>query len=117
MPSLYERILEVHPTRPKIPVDTLFSVIGERQRGQVTVDQADAVIATESGGFGLDTVERQEVADLLATIPGGNTTAARLDRNDRIREIRDVFLLCDQRHPPHYDTPANVRARLGVPTR
>lgn len=120
MGELYERILGMHPTKPKIGVHALEAIIAEQRRGALTVAQADGILATEyGGGLGAgvgDEAGRQEVVDLLATIPTGTTTTNRLDRLERILQIEQVFLLADLRLAP-YDTAAALRTRMGVPTR
>lgn len=121
MGELYERILEVHPNKPKIAVHALQALVAEQRRGTLTVAQAQNILNVEyggalgTGGSG-DEAGVQEVTDLLATVPTGSTTANQLSRIARLQEISDVFLLADLVIPP-YDTPEALRTRLGVPTR
>jgi lysozyme family protein len=117
MASLYERLMGAHPDRPKIPVHQFQSIAAEWARGNLTGPQALAYVEQLSG-VTLDATEQAEAQDLVATvtaIPSG-TAAGLAQRALRIQEIDQVLLLAETRIAP-YDTPAAVRARLGVPTR
>lgn len=121
MGELYERILEQHPTKPKIAVHAFQAIVAEQRRGSLTVAQAQAILTSEYGGplgnaTSGDEAGVAEVQDLLATVPTGTTTANQLARIARLQEISDVLLLADLAVPP-YDTPAALRTRLGVQTR
>lgn len=113
MASLYERLMGVHPTRPKIPIHQFQACTAEWQRGQLTGAQANTVIESVSG-MGLDATEQTEVQDLVTTVPTGATAANKADRALRLIEIDQVLLLCES---GTYTDPAAVRTRLGVPTR
>jgi hypothetical protein len=115
MASLYERLLGLHSDRPKIPVHPFRATMAEWRRGRLTANQASDVILHQAG-VSLDAMERTEVQDLIATVPGGTTTANVAARVDRLIEIDDVLLLLDA-GSPLYDTAALIRTRLGVPTR
>lgn len=121
MGELYERILEIHPTKPKISTDGLQACMRLIRAGLMTVDQADALFAEHYGGaLGTavtgNNAGRQEAADLLATIPQGSTTAIRLDRIEAAARIEAIFVVADLAQPP-FDTPAALRIALGVPDR
>jgi hypothetical protein len=122
MASLYERLMGAHPDRPKIPVHQFQSIAAEWARGNVTGPQANTYVEQVSG-VSLDATEQQEAQDLVDTVLAipvtGSATAiadGRARRALRIQEIDQVLLLAETRIAP-YDTPAAVRARLGVPTR
>lgn len=112
MPSLYERIGAVHPTRPRIPVHAFQAICCEVARGAMTTTEAQTMIGTLTGEP-LDALEAQELSDLLATIPTGTTTAKLLDQARRWVEIDQCLLLLE--HAAR--SPADTRTRLGVVTR
>ena len=114
MASLYERLMGIHATRPKIPVHQFQAISAEWARGQITGAQANTAIAAISANVGLDATEQTEAQDLVTTVPTGAGTEAA--RALRIQEIDQVLLLADMRIAP-YDTAAAVRTRFGVPTR
>lgn len=113
MASLYERLMGVHPSRPKIPIHQFQACTAEWVRGQLTGAQANTVIESVSG-IGLDATEQTEVQDLVATVPIGTTAANKADRALRLIEIDQILLLCES---GTFAGPVAVRARLGVPTR
>jgi hypothetical protein len=113
MASLYERLMGVHATRPKIPVHQFQALASEWARTQITGAQANVGI-TSISGIGLDSTEVTEAQDLLATVPTGPGSEAA--RALRMLEIDQILLLADLRVPP-YDNPDTVRTRFGVPTR
>jgi hypothetical protein len=112
MASLYERLMGLHPTRPKIPVHQFQSLAAEWARGQITGVQANAAIL-QCSGVGLDATEQLEAQALVDTVPVGTTADLKADRALRVQVIDQVLLLADQGLPP-YDTAAAVRTRLGV---
>jgi hypothetical protein len=89
--------------------------------GAMTVAQIDALAVAHWGGA-LGTAAtgseagRVEAQDLLATIPTGTTTTARLDRIERLALIEAVLVIADYRQPP-FNTPAALRTAFGVPDR
>ena len=133
MGELYERILEVHPTKPKISTDGLQACMRLIRAGLMTVDQADAMFLEHYGGA-LGTAPsgneagRAEASDLLATIPQvtqapGGTTAQRLTRLEQQADqsiaaarIEAVLVIADLVQPP-FDTPAKLRTVFGVQDR
>jgi hypothetical protein len=121
MGELYERILEVHPTKDKISTDALQACMRNIRRGIMTVDQADTLFEVHYGGaLGTaqtgDEAGRREANDLLATIPTGSTTAQRFDRIEALANIEAVLVVADLKQAP-FDTPAAIRTALGVPDR
>ena len=121
MGELYERILGVHPTKPKISTDGMQACMALIFTNHMTVAQADALFAEHYGGpLGTATTGgeagRQEATDLRATIPTGATTANQLARIQRMDLIERIFVIADLRQAP-FDTPAGIRSALGVPDR
>lgn len=117
MGELYERLLDQHPTKPKISTDGLQACMRLVRQGLMTVDQADALFQTHYGGaLGTDATGdnagRVEANDLIAWLPTGTTTTNRLDRIERAATIEAVLVVVDLRQPP-FDTPGAIRTALG----
>ena len=104
--GLYERLMGVDPN-PRIPIHYFISGLAEFGRGRITAAQAEAIV-TQATGVPLTAAEVTEAQTLLGTISG--SAAAKLAR---AQEINDVLIIAEQQLAP-YDTPAAVRARLGV---
>lgn len=108
---LYERLLgrtdAGDGVNGKIPVHAFSAIMGEVARGRLTNAQAQAQIDGVSGAP-LSPAEGQEALTLLGTITG--TATAKLAR---AKEIDDVLML-GELSAPLYDTPTEVKARLGV---
>lgn len=121
MGELYERLLDVHPTKGKIAAHALLALVGEQRRGALTTAQAQNILMLEYGGaLGTDATGSnagmQELVDLLGTVQTGATTGNQLSRLARLAEVQDVLLLADLRITP-YATPVELRTRFGVPDR
>jgi hypothetical protein len=114
--ALYDRILERDDSgnvvANKIPVHQLLAVIIEFKQGRLTADEASTIVNALTGA-GLSTSERTELTTLVATIPSGSTTANIASRAHRLLEIEHILGLGDTRCPG-YDTPTNIRSKLGV---
>lgn len=108
--ALIERLMGLEET--KIPVHQFEAIAAEWARGQMTGAQAQAAIVLNSG-LAMDSACIAEAQALVNTIPTGTTTANKVDRLERMMVIEQVLLLADTLTPP-YDTPAGVRARLGL---
>lgn len=127
MGELYERILGVHPTKPKISTDLMQACMRLLRAGVVSVAECDVLFGNHYGAaLGVDATGplagRVEAQDLLATIPTGATTANRLDRIERASLIEAVFVVADLAQDPAkadqvLNTPAKLRTALGVPDR
>lgn len=127
MPELYERLSGTEPERvgPKIPLEVLFACIGEEQSQTMTVAQSNEIIRRLSSDDGdplgpISPLCRQEIADLIATLPGGTTSANIGSRAQRMNEVRRVLILAENTvllGLAPLATTAAVRTRLGVPTR
>jgi hypothetical protein len=121
MGELYERLLDQHPTKAKISTDQLQACMRHFRSGAMTVAQIDALFLDQYGStLGQaatgDDAGRVEIQDLLATIPTGTTTTARLDRIERLAMIEAVLVIADTRTAP-FNTPAALRTAFGVPNR
>lgn len=117
MSSLYERLMGESTTRPKIPIDTFQSILGQFARAAITQQQAlDAVTSISAGddgvGVGLNTVEMQEAGDLVGLI---NAASGQANKLAVTAKLRDVLLLGEENCI--YLNAADVRTALGVPTR
>jgi hypothetical protein len=130
MGELYERILSQHPrqtphpdSKNKILTDVLQACIRLQRAGIMTVDQIDALFELHTGSaLGTaatgDDAGRQEVLDLIATVPTGTTTTNRLDRIERLALIEAVLVVSDLTPPvAPLHTPAGIRTALGVQDR
>lgn len=93
----------------RIPVHGFSAIMAEFARGRLTGAQAQAAITTVSRDKQpLDAAGVSEVNALLATVTG--TAVAKLAR---AKEIDDVLVSAEY-GIGQYDTPAKVKARLGV---
>lgn len=110
--ALVERLMGID-ARPKIPVHGFQAVLAEWARGNLTGAQAQAAIASLSGGVNLDAGETAEAQTLVNSVPTGSTAAAQAARALRIIEMDQVWLLADAAVPP-YNTAAAIRTRLGL---
>jgi hypothetical protein len=129
--ALVERLMGIDPDRPKIPVHGFEAVLGEWADGTLTNAQAQAAIDAISGEpLSADEVtEATAIKNTVTNIPVpaaptgtvnatfANTQALRAQgmaqRNRRAHKIGQILLLVDAR-APGYDTPALVRAKLGI---
>jgi len=109
--ALYDRLLGHDDAgvrvEGKIPVHAFQATLAEFGRGSLTGLQAEAVVASVSG-LALTTGEKGEAQTLLATVTG--TAVQKLAR---AKEIDDVLLLAEL-NATGYETPTQVKARLGV---
>lgn len=107
MPGFVERFMGWQEQDAKIPVHAGQAILAEFARGNLTGAQAQAAVVAVSGAP-LTAAEITEAQALIGSITG--TAAAKLAR---VSEIDHVLLLAEAR-APGYDTPALVRARLGL---
>lgn len=91
----------------KIPVHAFSAVMGEFARGRITGAQAQSII-TEVSGSPLTASEVTEAQTLLGTINGAGTA-----KLARAKEIDDVLMLGES-NTALYNTPTEIKARLGV---
>jgi len=85
----------------KIPVHTFFAASNEVVAGAVTR-------AAVKSYFGMDAATATEY-DLLANLAPGSAAAQAL----YVSRVHSVFILAEDR-VPGYDTPAAIRAKLGI---
>ena len=99
MASLYERLAQIHSTRPPIPTDLLAALIELRFDGDVSADEAAALIDAASRRFEgdpdspLNATERQEVIDLVNTVPAGTAAAQVAARARRLQRIKRLVFM------------------------
>lgn len=112
MGELYERLLEQHPTKPKISTDGLQAALVLQRQGIMTIAQVNQMFADNYGGA-LGTAAsgfeagRQEAADLVAWLTAGNATGDL----QRAALLERVLVMADIRAVP-VNTPAGIRAAL-----
>lgn len=115
--ALYERLLGRddlgRDVKAKIPVHQFIAILAEHARGRLSGAQANALIDRISGEP-LSAAERTEAQALLATFTGTGT-----QKLGRAKEVDDVLCLAEALPGPYsgtepYDTPAQVKLRLGV---
>jgi hypothetical protein len=119
--ALIERLMGWQPETfgPKIPVHAGQALLNLWARGDVTGAEAQAGIAAVSGEAlrPADVTEAQAIVALVTSIAIGGAQAAQADARARrallAKKIDDV-LLCAEAGMPPFDTPAAVRARLGI---
>jgi hypothetical protein len=117
--SLYTRLLDLEPSRPKIPVHLFQATLAEWARGKLSDAQAQAIISA-AGGVPLNASEAADataIKNLVTSIPVSGSAAAQADgraqRAMKVQEIDAVFLLMDAR-AAGYDTEAGIKAKLGI---
>lgn len=110
--ALYERLLGRNDAGErvdgKIRLHGFNAVMGEVARGRLTGAQANAAIDLLSKAGPLDASERTEAQTLVASIAGSATA-----KLARAKEIEDVLMLAEA-GVVQYDTPTEVKTRLGV---
>lgn len=106
--GLYERLMGGADQPFKIPIHQFSSLLADLGRGRITGQQVQDAITLISGAP-LTPAEVTEAQTLFGTITGAVTA-----KLARAKEIDDVLILAETFVPPHYDTPAHVRTRLGV---
>lgn len=102
--ALVERLMGLE--NPKIPVHDFFAANQEIVNGNLTA----AAIKTY---LNMDAAAQAEYDALIAKYPTGTTAVAYFNKSTFISRIHSVFILAEQRYPG-YDTPALVRAKLGL---
>lgn len=102
--ALVERLMGLE--EPKIPVHDFFAAAGRIIAGQLTATQVKNFLA-------LDAAAVTEFDALAATAPTGSTATALANKALWISGMHEIFVLAESRYPG-YDTPANVRSKLGI---
>lgn len=110
--ALYERLLGRNDAgqaiEGKIRLHGFNAVLAEFARGALTGAQANAAIDQLSKGGPLTASERTEAQTLVNSIAGSATA-----KLARAKEIDDVLIL-GEFAITQYDTPTEVKTRLGV---
>ena len=94
------------PDQPKIPVHAFFAAAHELVMGRLTAAQIKSFL-------NLDTAASTEFDNLVALAPTGSTALATAQKAQYVESIHSVFILAEDRIPG-YNTPANVRTKLGL---
>lgn len=102
--ALVERLMGLEV--PKIHVHAFFAAQSEVIAGRVTVAQVKSFL-------NMDAEAQAEYDALVATAPTGSTATALANKGLFINGIHAVFILAEE-GVPGYDTPANVRSKLGI---
>lgn len=102
--ALIERLMGLE--EPKIPVHDFFAAQQEIMVGRLTVTAVKNFL-------GMDAAAAAEYDALIALSPAGNTAAQYFAKTNYVQAAHSVFILAEERYPG-YDTPANVRAKLGL---
>lgn len=109
--ALYDRLIGYDDlgnlVEGKIPIHAFSSILAEFARGRLTGAQANAAVELVSG-MPLNAAEQTEAQALLATITGSATA-----KLARAKEVDDVLIL-GEHQVVEYNTPTEVRIRLGV---
>jgi len=111
--ALIERIMGVEESvhGAKVPVHAFSALLRERARGRLTNTEAlaevNALLPAEDPLRPADTTE---ASALLTSITGAGNATAMLNRATL---IDDAFLLAEAA-APGWNTPAKVRAKLGL---
>jgi hypothetical protein len=104
--ALVERLMGLEGDDNKIAVHAFFAAVGQVARGRLTLAQVKNYLA-------LDAAAAAELDALAALAPVGSTATAIANRALYISDLHEVFILAEA-GAPGYDTPAGVRARLGL---
>ena len=94
------------PDQPKIPTHAFFAAAHEMIMGRLTGAQIKTFL-------NLDAAASTEFDALVALAPFGATALAIAQKAQYVESIHSVFILAEGRYP-EYNTPANVRAKLGL---
>ena len=104
--GLIERLMGV-PGFEKIAVHQFFAINNERIVGRQTRQNViDAL--------GLTVADITEYDALAALAPSGTTALAEAQKSSFLNSVHSVLILAEMR-TAGYDTPALVRAKLGLP--
>jgi len=100
--ALVERLMKIDPDSDRfIPVHDFFAACHEINQGNLTVAQVKTFLA-------MDASDETDFDALIALSPGSAAGKALF-----VESIHSVFILAESRYPG-YDTPANVRTKLGI---
>jgi hypothetical protein len=122
MGEIYERIYEVHPTKPKISTDGLQACARLIKEARMTIAQASAMMEAHYGApLGTaasgDEAGQLELQDLVDRMTAGSTTGNRLARLEDAAMIEAALVIADLKNVAPLNSPAALRTLLSVPTR
>ncbi len=101
--ALIERLMHdsSEPESRFLPVHDFFAMASEIERGALTSAQVKTFL-------NMTAADIVDFDALVALVTGAAAT-----RLSMIQRLHAVFLLAENRYP-QYDTPANVRSKLGI---
>lgn len=102
--ALVERLMALET--PRIPVHHFFAAAHEIIVGRLTVAQVKTALV-------MDAAAQSEMDALVALAPTGTSATALANKALWVNGVHSVFMLAEGRYQG-YDTPANVRAKLGL---
>lgn len=102
---LIERLMGIEP-EVKIPVHAFFAANHQRIDGALTRQNVIDL-------FAMDADDVTEYDALAALAPTGSTALATAQKAMFLEKVHSVLMLAEGRYPG-YDTPAAVRAKLGI---
>lgn len=91
---------------PKIPVHAFFAAAQEVINGRLTNTQVKTFLE-------MDSAAQTEYDTIGATAPVGTTALALAQKSLWLDGIHGIFILAEGGYPG-YDTPADVRTKLGI---
>jgi len=102
--ALVERLMGLED--PKILVHDFFAAANEIVAGRLTVEQVKTYL-------NMDQTAQDEFDALVALAPTGSNATANAAKALYIESIHSIFILAENLYPG-YNTPANVRTKLGI---
>lgn len=102
--ALVERLMGLED--PKIPVHDFFAAQQQVAAGQITISNVKSFLQ-------MDTAAAAEYDALIALYPTGTTATAVWNKVMYLQNCHAVFILAEEKYPG-YDTPALVRAKIGL---
>ena len=102
--ALVERLMGLE--EPKIPVHDFFAAAMEIIAGRLTTAQVKTALALDAAG-------QSEFDTLAATAPTGTSATALANKALWVHSMHSVFVLAEGGYAG-YNTPANVRSKLGI---
>ncbi len=109
--AFFERVAGLSPLK-HIPWHQAMAITREWARGSITGPVALTRASLAIRGDPLTQEDIDEITALVALVPTGAATAARLNRLEFMLVIDDVGLQCERQ----VITPNEARTRLGLPT-
>lgn len=102
--ALVERLMGTET--PKIPVHDFFAACHELVMGRLTVAQIKTAL-------NMDASAQSEFDTMVALAPTGSTALATAQKAQYVESMHSVFILAEGGYAG-YNTPANVRSKLGI---